>query len=291
MAESPRSHLLFAIRKIMGPLIAIVIRAGIRYDEFADLMKSVYVESALRYGVGDWPRLTRARAALATGLTRRDVDHAIENFGQLPRPGLTLSNVISEILQKWHVDPEYVGPYGIPTELDLSPDSKTRSFAQLVHSVAPEIDPASVLVEMLRTKLVIKAGDRFIRAGSRYYIMNEPLTAAQLEYFGRAMTRLAATLQYNMDPVNEAKRFERCVTAEKGLPLSAMPEFEAYARERANTLLVDLDDWLGSFVAKSEPVASDRINTGLNIFLFVDQPDDPTQLSDLVLDGPGDKYQ
>jgi hypothetical protein len=187
------------------------------------------------------------------------------------------------------VDPEYVGPYGIPTELDLRPESRTRSFTQLARSVAPDIDPTTILEEMLRTKLVISAGDHFIRAGSRYYIMNEPLTAPQVEYFGRAMTRLASTLQYNMDPVHDSKRFERCVTAEKGLPKSAMPEFETYARERANTLLVDLDNWLGSFAAKAELVPSDRVSTGLNIFLFVDPSDDLARLGDLVLDDSPEK--
>jgi hypothetical protein len=195
---------------------------------------------------------------------------------------------MAEILQKWHVDPEYVGPYGIPTELDLRPDARTRSFRQLVHTVAPDVDPATVLVEMLRTKLVIRAGDLFVRAGSRYYLTNEPLTPAQLEHFGRAMTRLAATLQHNMDPANSAKRFERYVTADRGLPRSVLPEFESYARERANALLIDLDNWLGSVAVKPESLASDRVSTGLNIFLFVDQPEDLRTLGDLVVDEPSD---
>jgi hypothetical protein len=196
---------------------------------------------------------------------------------------------MAEILQKWHVDPDYVGPYGIPTELDLRPESRTRSFAQLARSVAPDIDPTTILEEMLRTKLVISAGDRFVRAGSRYYLTNEPLTPAQLEHFGRAMTRLAATLQHNMNPLNETKRFERYVTADKGLPSSALPEFESYARDRASALLIDLDNWLGSFAVKSEPPSAIRVSTGLNIFLYVDPPEDLRSLRELALDDPSDQ--
>ncbi len=284
MSSSPRSHLLFAFRKILRPLVAVLIRAGVRYDEFSGLVRGIYAESAIRYGVGDTRRLTRARAALATGLPRRDIDLVIDFDGALPSAEPTLAVLMTELLQRWHTDPAYVGPYGIPLELDVTSETGMRSFADLVRSIDTEIDPKLVLAEMMHMKLVVNTGDRFVRATSRYFMMAEPMTAAQLEYFGNTMTRLAATLQFNMDPGNGVKRLERFVVADRGLPRSALADFEAYTRDKANALLLDIDNWLTPFSSSESASGGDRVSTGLNIFLYVDPPEDAIPLRDLILD-------
>lgn len=289
MADSARQHLLYAFRKILRPLVAILIRAGVRYDEFSVLVKGIYAESALRYGLGESPRLTRARAALATGLTRHDIDFVIDRDGALPEAGSTLSQVMTEVLQKWHIDPSYVGPYGIPLELDVASGSGTRTFAELVRSIDQKVDPRAVLEEMTRMKLVVSTGDRYVRATSRYFMMAEPMTPPQLEYFGNTMTRLASTLQYNMDPVNVTKRLERFVVADRGLPRESARAFENYAREKANALLLDLDNWLSPFSTNTDVPQSDRVYTGLNIFLYVEPEQDSMQLRDLVVEDIGEK--
>ncbi len=74
-------------------------------------------------------------------------------------------------------------------------------------------------------------------------MMPEPMSPQQVEYFGNTLTRLAQTLEFNMDPKNPNKRLERFVLADRGLPSEVLPTFESYARERATEFLVDLDNW------------------------------------------------
>ncbi len=50
-----------------------------------------------------------------------------------------------------------------------------------------------------------------------------------LEYFGRTMTDLANTLEFNMGATGDEKRLQRSVVADGGLPEFALPEFEALA--------------------------------------------------------------
>ena len=121
-------------------------------------------------------------------------------------------------------------------------------------------------------------------------MMDEPLTPAQLEYFGKTMTRLAATLQFNMDPANSSKRLERFVVADRGLPRAALPEFEIYAREKANALLLDIDNWLSPFSTNADVPQGDRVGTGLNVFLYVDPPEDSIALRDLILEDYSEKH-
>jgi hypothetical protein len=93
-----------------------------------------------------------------------------------------------------------------------------------------------------------------------------------------------------MNPKNSNKRLERFVIADRGLPPDVIPKFEAYARERATELLLDLDNWLTPYSAPAAPEdESARIPTGLNIFLYVEPPPDERPLPSLVNDAAPSK--
>ena len=47
----PGEHLLVALRRILRPIVGILIRAGIRFEEFSDVARGVFVESAIRDGL------------------------------------------------------------------------------------------------------------------------------------------------------------------------------------------------------------------------------------------------
>jgi len=115
------------------------------------------------------------------------------------------------------------------------------------------------------------------------------MSAPQIEYFGNTLTRLTETLEFNMNPKNSTKRLERFVVADRGLPPEVVPKFEAYARERATELLLDLDNWLTPYSAPGAAEESARIPTGLNVFLYVEPSLDERPLASLVNESRGSK--
>jgi hypothetical protein len=117
-------------------------------------------------------------------------------------------------------------------------------------------------------------------------MMPEPMSPQQVEYFGNTLTRLAQTLEFNMDPKNANKRLERFVLADRGLPADVLPKFENYARERATEFLLDLDNWLTPYSASNSVGDSPRVGSGLNIFLYVEPLADEKALADLVQPTP-----
>lgn len=263
-----RKQLLYALRRVLKPLARLLIRAGIRFDEFADLARGVYVESAIRDGM-QLPILpTRERIAAAAGVTRRQVDRYIDNEGALPLVDPTLMGIAVEVLQKWHSIPEYSGPYGIPLELQFDVPAD-RCIRSLVALVLPKADPRVAIEELLRTGAVVPSGSKHFRAVSRSFVMPDPASPQLLEHFGRTLSRFAATLEYNTDPRHANKRLERRVAADRGLPAELIPEFEKYARGRAVDFLVELDNWLAPYVSE-EGDSTDRIETGVNVFLYAD---------------------
>jgi hypothetical protein len=72
-----------------------------------------------------------------------------------------------------------------------------------------------------------------------------------------------------MDHRNSAKRLERYVSADQGLPAELIPEFEKFARNRALDFLIELDNWLAPYVS-DEAESADRVETGVNVFLYAD---------------------
>ena len=287
MLENSRNHLLYAFRRVLRPLVRILVRSGVRYDEFLELVRGVYVESAVRDGLGDGAVPTRAKISVSTGVPRRDVDRFIDNDGALPPATKSLAATLSEILNKWHTDPQFVGPYGIPLELEVN-SPKSRSFIELVNTVNPSANPHDVLDELMRFRAVVWSGDTHVRTVSRACIPVEEMSPAQLELFGNALTRLANTLQFNLDRRNVEKRLERSVISDRGLPANVIPVFEKHVRERVSELLVELDNWLSQYSVEDQQGARfERV--GVAVFQFVEPVADETSLREKVAAQTTDK--
>jgi len=241
----------------------------------------VYAESAIRDGLDHASSLTRTRVSVVTGLTHQQVDYYIDNGGALPSANPSLANILVEVLQKWHTDPHYVGPYGIPLELEFEVPSG-RCFRSLVAMVDTKVSAGIALEELLRVGSVIYSGEKHFRAVSRYFMMPEPMSPQQIEYFGSTLTRLAQTLEFNMNPRSPEKRLERFVVADRGLPPDVLPMFESYARDRTSEFLLDLDNWLTPYSSSGEADTGPRIATGLNVFLYAEPPIEEAPLASLV---------
>ena len=276
-----RGQLLYALRLLLRPLVRLLTRAGIRFEEFAALVRGVYVESAIRDGIGYQGIPTRERISAATGITRHEVDCYIDNAGMLPTAAPTLAAVLMEVLHKWHTSPQFAGPYGIPLELEFAA-SGDRSFRSLLALVDPKVNPTIALDELLRLGAVIPSGASHFRAVSRTLMMPDPTSAQLIEHFGRSLPRLAATLEYNMDPKHPNKRLERFVTADGGLPRELLAEFEEHVRKRATDFLVDLDNWLAPYASDDVSVVDHRVATGVNVFLYANQSIEEAPLKSII---------
>lgn len=284
-SSDARKQLLYALRQVLRPIVRILIRAGIRFDEFSELARGVYIESAIRDGIERAGSPTRERIALATGVTRQQVDHYIENEGELPVAEPTLARVAVQVLHKWHKDSQYLAPDGTPVELEFAASSE-RSLSGLIKEIDPEVGPGMVLAELLRAGALSCADEMHFRPLSRSLIPPET-HAYRIECFGAALGRLAETLEYNFNPTNaENKRLERFVAIDKGLPHRVVPEFESFAKKRADQLLKELDDWLAPYSNTVTDGFGPRVGTGVHLFLFLDAPSTAQERLSSLVRGP-----
>ena len=280
MSDTARAHLIHAFRKVLRPLVKILIRAGVRHDEFVEVIKGVYVEAAVRDGTGQAGPLTRSRVALATGVPRRDVDRYIDNEALLTPPAPTHATTLTEVLHIWNTDPRYLGPYGVPLEIDFD-TTPGRRFTELVRRADASADAVMVLDDLVRSGVVVMSGERYLKVTSRTYVMPESMSPVMLEHLGNTLANLATTLQFNMGDPESPKRLERSVFADNGIEPEDMAEFERYARERVQQLIVDIDDWLASN-GKKRPPTPLSVATGLSIFHYVNAASHQKGLKDLI---------
>lgn len=281
LSSDSRKQLLYAVRRVLRPIVRLLIRAGINYHEFANVARGAYVESAIRENPpGIHP--TRERIAFVTGISRQQVDYYVDDAAALPVAKPTLARVVIQAIHKWYTEPNYLGPYGIPLELEFdAPHS--RCFQSLVAEIDASASAGQVLEELLRAGSVVHSGEKHYRAISRWFIAPEALSPHWIEYFGDALTHLAQTVEYNFNLVDpESKRLERCVFADRGLPRKLLPIFESHARERTNHFLMDIDDWLSHSVEADSNESETRLDAGVNVFLYVETSSEQQSLSTLV---------
>ena len=276
-----RQRFLQALTKILRPIVRLLIRSGIRYDEFADIACTAYVDSAVHDGIGDIKTPTIEQVAWATGIPgERVLGYTDGGWATLSAPRTT-THVITEVLHKWHTDRRFLNSDGAPQDLDPN-SASLGSFRHLVESVDARIDPDAILCELLQAKSVIYADNGRIRALTRLYIWPQG-SIAGIEYFGLALTDLSRTLEYNFDAAHaDNKRLERSMFADRGVSPELLPAFHEYAQERANQFLNDLDDWFARFSDADTEIAEDKIVAGVYVFMYVEPPADTRLISSLT---------
>jgi hypothetical protein len=285
LRDAARAQLIFSFRKILKPMIRILLKAGVPYTEFREVLKGAYVEAAVRDKIpGHEGPLTRAMISDYTEVPLADVNRFIDDPRLLAPPGPTNWGIIAEVMHIWSTDEQYLGPYGLPLELDLeaTPD---KNLSILIYRADPLANPEAVLRDMVEWGVVKPIGKRHYRVTARSMLFADVLTPHALEYFGRTITDLANTIVHNMKSDGH-KRLQRSVLADE-LPEYVLPEFEALLKDRVQKLLLDIDDWLSANKAHwTEPAK--LVPTGLTVFHHIAEAEDMTPLGLLLRRQPGD---
>lgn len=279
MSENFKSTLLSAFKPLMRPLIRILVRNGVSFGEFSELLKSVFVDAAQDVLQLPDSRQSVGRLAITTGLTRLEVSRLLTQSeadaealaGRLSRVG--------RLLTGWHQDSDFTGPYGIPYEVPFDAAPGRRSFCELVRRYTGDVPATDMLDELKRIEAILELGNGYYRVLARIYI---PTAAdpAKFHAMSVAFTDLAKTLDQNLRPDEDQKLFERRVWTPHGISPGDALDFDSYVKDRGQQFLESLDDWLTS--REAEAVKSDvepRVKVGVAVYMFVRPADAPADES------------
>ena len=148
----PPAALVSALRKILRPLVRLLLSYQITYPYLINLLKAVYVEVADQEFQVDGKRQTDSRINLLTGVHRKDVKRL---RGETASDRNTPRNVSvgAQVIGVWLGSPEFLDDTGAPLPLPLRSTSREvlgKTFDDLVEIVCrQDIRPRVILDEWL----------------------------------------------------------------------------------------------------------------------------------------------
>jgi len=254
-----------ACRRLLRPVIRILLRLGISWKEFAEIAKLVFVEIAREdYGVHGRPT-NASRVALMTGLSRREVGEIRKRLdGETPM-AIEPKSRISRVLTGWHKDPEFSDD-GRPRELDEA------EFRRLTHRYAGDIPDRAITKEMLDLGLMEAAADGRYRAMRRDYL-RDAADADIVRHMGQALHDHGVSLAHNLDPERSEGWFEG-IASNSHMPRGAAEKLNVLLQQEGQAFLERMDAWLSEHELDASPGTGNRngkeavSRIGVGVYLF-----------------------
>ncbi len=264
-----KEGLLAAFRRLLRPLARILIRHGIAYGEFAEVAKTVFVETAAEDFALPGRKSSGSRIAILTGLTRKEVKRLVDQARQGKPVSRTNPSRAGRVLAGWHSDPRFTGsggPLALPFDSDSGP-----SFSELVRRYSGDMPARAMLEELDRVSAVDMTDEEQIRPTGRVYIPFE-LDKESVERLGQTLHDLGDTLAFNLDPAREGTaKFERRVYPADLMGSGKAHAFRAISAEKGQELLEYLDDWLNT---TGDTESEQRtVRAGVGVYFFSNSVD------------------
>lgn len=284
MPDNVKKALAVSVRRLLRPLVKIMLREGFTYSQFASIARMAFVDTATKDFVEKGVRSSSASICALTGLTPDELERTVSD--QELFEGSYLADTATpagRVLHGWYNDKDYVGPYGFPFEIPFS--DGTRSIAALTARHAPGISPHVVLQELKRVKAVTEVGAGIWKPLVQEHI--EPsLTPENAGRMASLVESLIATLENNTSPDREGTDlFERTVTIDVPLTDRQLLALQSYMKLNGGQLLQRIDSYAAVELQEKVPRLSGdagAIRAGFSCFLFVEPSTDDVKLRDVV---------
>jgi hypothetical protein len=284
MPDNVKTALSVSIKRLMRPLVKIMLREGLTYSHFAAIAQMAFVESAARDFAGKGMKSPASSICALTGMPLEQVKTVVREHEQFEASALLeAENPFARVLHGWHNDRDYVGPYGFP--IDLPFDTGPRNFTVLSGRHAAGVSPETILEELKRVGAVTEVGANVWKPLKQEYI--EPsLSPVNLKRMASLVESLLATLENNTNSRRASTDlFERTVNVDSPLSMSQLLALQAHMQSVGAQFLqrvdrfaaVDLQEKMGT-----KPGERVDINVGLECFLFVEPKIDSIALREAI---------
>lgn len=215
----PPLALVKALKKILRPLVRLLLEYGITYPYLSNLLKNIFVEVVNDEMQVDGKRQTLSRISIVSGVHRKDVKRILEEPEDM-ETGDRKASLGSRLLGIWLGDSRYHDDQRNPLPLPRTSSSECEvSFEQLVESINKDVRPRAVLDEWLRTGLVsLDQEDRVVLEPDAF--VTEKNFDERAHFFGRNLRDHVAAGAHNLMPGETEKFFERAVFYDRLTPES-----------------------------------------------------------------------
>ncbi len=177
MSVSQELHEVFNLRRpvtrflanVLRPLVCMMLRLGVSSYAVTEIVRWLYVDIAMRhpeFAPGKGMSQTKSRAALLTGLSRREV----LRLDSMPNPdsGAAIANYsrTARVVSGWLMDAHYRDGKGKPLDLPVKADNGP-SFFSLVRDFAGDIPYRTVLEELRLNGIISQNRNQNLRLNKK----------------------------------------------------------------------------------------------------------------------------
>jgi len=265
--------MLSALRRVMRPLVRLMLRKGVTYTMFADLLKEVFVDVAHReFRLNDTPP-TDSRISLLTGVHRKDVRRLRSDTGTAPDALPENITLGAQLVNVWTTLPPFCSAPGQALALPrLASVGGDCSFDALVAKVSTDIRGRVVLDEWLRLGVVRLDEQDCVHLEAQAFVPQKGFDE-KAAYFGHNLHDHACAAVHNLS--SEGRPFfERSVHYDALSAGSVEQLREVVAKDGMQTLLA-----FSRLAAELESVDTpsveqrQRITVGLYFYTEATEPD------------------
>jgi hypothetical protein len=268
---NPPEALITALLRLLRPLVRLLIAHNIGFPTLSRLLKSVYVDVALREFPLTGKEQTDSRISLLTGVHRKDVKRLrtqSEVIDELPQQ----VSLGAQLVAAWTGVSRFLDEAGKPRVLPrLSLDGEEPSFEELVTMINKDIRPRAVLDEWLRLKLVTALeGDR-LRLNVAAFVP-ETGFEEKAHYFGQNLRDHIAAGADNLGG-RQPPFFDRSLFSD-ALSAAGAEQLEIAAKEGAMAMLQELSRAAMASEQDDPPEPGGRQRVNIGIYVYREPLDD-----------------
>ncbi len=263
--EDPNPGLSAAVRRILRPLVRLLISRNLLFPSVSNILRGLYIELAVDEFPVAGKRQTDSRISLLTGVHRKDVRRLRDDRHPTPKPSRTAS-LASQLIARWTTIPEYLDAQGQPRPLPRLPRKRIeQSFESLVRTVNKDIRPRVVLDEWLRLGVAHLDADDCVRLDAQAFVA-APGSEEMTYYFGRNLHDHTAAAVHNVLG-QTPPLLERSVNYNNLSP-AAVAELKELAQRRGMEVLQEINACALQLQKETSglPGSSQRLNVGLYVF-------------------------
>lgn len=271
---APSQALVQALRRLLQPLVRLLLAHRITHRYFSELLKSVYVETARSELEREGRRQTDSGVSLLTGVHRKDVKRLREEADVDYTPPASVS-LGARLVLRWTTDPRFLDATGRPLPLTRLPSPTAEpSLDELVEAVSKDIRARAVLDEWERL------GVAEIRDDGRVHLVTEAFVPARgfdekAHFFGRNLHDHMAAAAHNLGD-EEPPMLERSVHYGQ-LSEKSVAELNALGEELGMETLQKLNRRAQALQRRDEAHTGSRHRVNIGMYLLRAKDDeDPT---------------
>lgn len=250
-----------AARRILRPLVRLLLRNGVTYQAFAETVKHVFVEVAAEdFRIAN-RKQSDSRISVITGLSRKEVKRVSARAPAEESADYVRHNRAARVIDGWNADAEFRDRSG-PRELAVE-SGGSGSFTELVRRYSGDAPPRAVLDELERVGAVERRSDGRLRLKVAVYAPHTD-DADRIVAMGVAVGDLLETADRNLCAGREVLLQRQIVST--SVPGSSVDGFRNVTRTHAEALLAEAGRWLAGHEVAREGVAAPVARTGIGIY-------------------------